>query len=114
MALQQLQSGTITLDLDNETFRKAFSQGRSRYFDDTEYDIPHVASRMNTLDAVGSGLDEDGKGGYRFDRMAFNGPFDILGFAPSIYERPDPGRRPPRAAGTDEAGDRLTGRSLYR
>jgi hypothetical protein len=80
MALQQLQSGTITLDLDNETFRKAFSQGRSRYFDDTEYDIPHVASRMNTLDAVGSGLDEDGKGGYRFDRMAFNGPFDILGF----------------------------------
>jgi hypothetical protein len=36
-------------------------------------------------------LDEDGKGGYRFDRMAFNGPFDILGFAPSIYERPDSG-----------------------
>ncbi len=50
------------------------------YFDDSEYDIPHVASRMNTLDAVGSLLDEDGKGGYRFDRMAFKDPFDILGF----------------------------------
>ncbi len=50
------------------------------YFDDREYDIPHVASRMWTLDAVGSVLDEDGKGGYHFDRMAFNGPFDILGF----------------------------------
>jgi Transposase IS200 like len=35
---------------------------------------------MSTLDAVGSVLDEDGKGGYRFDRMTFNGPFDILGF----------------------------------
>ena len=34
---------------------------------------------MNTLDAVGSVLDEDGTGSYRFDRMAFNGPFDILG-----------------------------------
>ncbi len=50
------------------------------YFDDCEYDIPHVAHQMNTLDAVGSVLDEVGKGGYRFDRMAFNGPFDILGF----------------------------------
>ena len=30
-------------------------------FDDCEYDIPHVASRMSTLDAVGSVLDEDGK-----------------------------------------------------
>ncbi len=50
------------------------------YFDDCEYDLPHVAHQMNTLDAVGSVLDEDGKGGYRFDRMAFNGPFDILGF----------------------------------
>jgi len=35
---------------------------------------------MNTLDAVGSVLDEDGKGGYRFDRMAFNCPLDIPGF----------------------------------
>ena len=34
------------------------------YFDDSEYDFPHVASRMNTLDAVCSVLDEDGKGGY--------------------------------------------------
>lgn len=80
MAPQHVQWGTITLHLDNETFRKAFSQGRSIYFDDGEYDIPHVAHHMNTLDAVGSGLDEDGKGGYCFDRMAFNSPFDILGF----------------------------------
>ncbi len=50
------------------------------YFDDCKYDIPHGASRMNTLDAVGSVLDEDGKGGYRFDRMAFKDPLDILGF----------------------------------
>lgn len=48
--------------------------------DDSEYDIPHVAHRMSTLDAVGSVRDEDGKGGNRFDRMAFDGPFDILGF----------------------------------
>ena len=25
-------------------------------------------------------LNEDGKGGYRFDRMALPGPFDILGY----------------------------------
>ena len=50
------------------------------YFDESEYDFPPVASRMSTLDAVGSVLDEDGKGGYRFDRMAFKDPFDILGF----------------------------------
>lgn len=80
MARQQIQWGTISLYLDNETFQKAFTQGRSMYFDDREYDSPHVAVRMSTLDAVGSVLDEDGKGGYRFDRMAFNGPFDILGF----------------------------------
>jgi hypothetical protein len=72
-----IQWGNVTLDLGNETFRKAFTQGRSMYFDDCEYDIPHVAYSMNTLDAVGSVLDEDG---YRFDRMAFNSPFDILGF----------------------------------
>src|SRR6266480_1295781 len=30
----------------------------------------HVAHRMSTLDAVGSVLNEDGKGGYHFDRMA--------------------------------------------
>jgi hypothetical protein len=80
MARQDIQWGTIILHLDNETFWKAFSQGRSMYFDDCEYDIAHVASHMNTLDAVGSVLDEDGKGGYRFDRMAFKGPFDTLGF----------------------------------
>ena len=34
---------------------------------------------MSMLDAVGSVLDENGKGGYRFDRMAFKDPFDILG-----------------------------------
>jgi len=72
--------GTITLVLDNDTFRKAFTQGRRMYFDDSEYDFPHVASRMNTLDAVGSVLDEDGNGGYRFDHMAFKDPLDILGF----------------------------------
>ena len=50
------------------------------YFDDSEYDFPQIASRMNTLDAMGSVLDEDGKGGSRFDRMAFKDPFDLLGF----------------------------------
>jgi len=75
-----IQWGNVTLDLDNETFRKAFSQGRNMYFDDCEYDIPHVAFRMNTLDATGSVLDENGKGSYCFDRMAFHSPFDILGF----------------------------------
>jgi hypothetical protein len=29
---------------------------------------------------VESVLDEDGKGGYRFDHMAFKDPIDILGF----------------------------------
>ncbi len=87
MAPQQVQWGTITLHPDNETFRTAFSQGRNRYVDDSEYDFPHVASSMNTRDATGSGLDEDGKGGYRFDRMAFKDPFDILAFAPSLHER---------------------------
>lgn len=80
MAPQQVQWGAITLHLDNETFRKAFSQGRNMYFDDSEYDFPHVAFSMNTLDAAGSVLDEDGKGGYCFDHMTFNDPFDILGF----------------------------------
>ena len=80
MAPELFQWGTITLHLDHETFRKAFSQGRRMYFDDSEYDQPHVASHMTTLDAVGSVLDEDGKGGYRFDHMASNSPFDILGF----------------------------------
>ena len=80
MAPQHIQWGTIPLHLDNETFRKSFTSGRTMYFDDSEYDIPHVAHRMNTLDAAGSVLHQAGKGGYRFDRMAFNGPFDILGF----------------------------------
>lgn len=43
--------GNVTLDLDNETFRKAFSGERSMYFDDCEYDRPHLACRMNSLDA---------------------------------------------------------------
>jgi hypothetical protein len=79
MAPQQIQWGSITLHLDHEMFQKAFTQGRSMYFDDSEYDIPHVAHHMNTLDAVGSVLDDDGKGGYCFDRMAFKDPLDILG-----------------------------------
>ena len=87
MPPQQVQWGTITLHPANETSRTAFSQGRNMSVDDSEYDFPHVASSMNTLDAAGSGLDEDGKGGYRFDRMAFKDPFDILGFAPSLQER---------------------------
>ena len=88
MAQRQIQWGTITLRLDNETFQHAFTQGRSMYFDDSVFDIPHVACHMNTLDAVGSELDEDGKGGYRFDRMAFNGPFDLLGFFPGDMSGP--------------------------
>jgi hypothetical protein len=80
MAPLQLQWATITLYLDDETFRKSFSQGRSMYFDDSEYEYPHVAHQMNTLEAVGSVLDEDGKGGYRFDRMTFKTPIDILGY----------------------------------
>jgi hypothetical protein len=31
--------------------RKAFSSGRSMYFDDREDDRPHVADRMNSRDA---------------------------------------------------------------
>jgi hypothetical protein len=80
MAPQQGQWGTITLHMDNETFRKAFTSGRRMYFDDSEYDFPHVTSHMNTLDAVGSVLEEDGKSAYRFDRMTFKDPIDILGF----------------------------------
>jgi len=64
-----------------------FRRRRNMSVDDSEYDFPHVASSMNTLDAAGSRLDEDGKGGYRFDRMAFKDPIDILGFAPSLQER---------------------------
>jgi len=60
------------------------------YFDDSEYDFPHVASRMNTLDAVGSVLDEDGMGCYRFDLMVFKDPFDILGFFPGYMSGPIP------------------------
>jgi hypothetical protein len=32
--------------------------------------------------------------GYRFDRMALPGPFDILGFASSLHERPNHARKP--------------------
>lgn len=79
-AQEQVQWGTVTLHLDNETFRKAFSNGRSMYFDDCEDDYPHVASRMNTLDVAGSVLDDDGKGGYCFDRMVLKDPLGLLGF----------------------------------
>ena len=94
MAPQQVQWGTITFYLDDETFRKSFTHGRSMYFDDSEYEYPHVAHQMNTLEAVGSVLDEDGKGGYRSDRMTFKNPIDILGFAPSLHERPNHRRSP--------------------
>jgi hypothetical protein len=80
MASQQVQWGTITLHLDNETFRKAFGSGRSMYFDGSEYEYPQIASHMQTLDAVSSVLDEDDKGGYGFDWMAFKTPIDALGF----------------------------------
>ncbi|HZS78718.1 MAG TPA: hypothetical protein VFA41_19055 [Ktedonobacteraceae bacterium] len=80
MAPAQISWGTITLYLDNESFRTAFSHGRSMYFDDREYEVPHVAHHMNTLEAVGSVLDEDGKGGYCFDRLSFKTPIDLLGF----------------------------------
>lgn len=80
MVPQHIQWGTITLHLDNETFRKSFSSGRSMYFDDSECDTPHIAHHMSTLDAVSSVADENASGGYRFDRMVFSGPFDILGF----------------------------------
>lgn len=43
---------------------------------------------MNTLEAVGSVLDEDGKGGYRFDRMTFKNALDILGFFLSYMSGP--------------------------
>jgi hypothetical protein len=36
---------------------------------------------MNTLEAAGSVLDEDGKGGSRFDRMTVKNPIDILDFS---------------------------------
>lgn len=80
MAPELFPWGTITLHLDNETFRKAFTQGRRMFFDDSEYDRSHVASHMSTRDAVESVLNEDGKGGYCFDQMAFKGSLDTLGF----------------------------------
>ena len=49
MAVQHVSWGTITLHLDNELFQTAFRQGRSMYFDESEYDNPHVASHMSTL-----------------------------------------------------------------
>jgi hypothetical protein len=62
--------------------------------DDSEYDIPHVASCMSTLDAVGSVLDEDGKGGSCFDRITFHRPFDILGFFLGYMSGPIPAESP--------------------
>lgn len=35
MALQQVKWGTITLDLDNGTFRKAFISGRNSFVERT-------------------------------------------------------------------------------
>ena len=76
-----IQGGNVTLDLDNEMFRKAFRRGREPGMrDDCEYEAPHGASYMNALDAASNVLDEDGQGGYRFDCMSLPDPFDILGF----------------------------------
>ncbi len=80
MAPQQIPWGSITLHLDDQSFRTCFGNGRSMYFDDREYESPQVAHRMTSLQAVLSVLDEDGKGGYRFDRMAFDTPIEILAF----------------------------------
>ncbi|GCE06013.1 hypothetical protein [Dictyobacter aurantiacus] len=79
MAPEQIQWRTITLHLDNETFRTSFSNGRSMYFDDSKYEYPYVAHQINTLEVVASVLDEDGKGSYRVDRMTFKNPINILG-----------------------------------
>jgi hypothetical protein len=43
MAQPPIHWGSITLFLDNEAFQKAFSQRRSRYCDDCEYDTSQVA-----------------------------------------------------------------------
>jgi len=57
---------------------QASTNGRSVYFDDSEFDLPQIAHRMSTFDAAGSVLDKGGKGGYCFGRMTFTDPFDIL------------------------------------
>jgi hypothetical protein len=97
MPPQQVQWGPITLYLDDETFRKSFITGRSMDFAHSAYASTHVAHQMHTLEAIGSVLDEDGKGSYRFDRMTVKNAIDILGFAPSLHERPAH-RRIPRGA----------------
>jgi putative transposase len=61
---------------------------------------------------VGSVLDEDGKGGYRFDRMAFNGPFDILGFFLEYMSGPPIAESHDERGGTHETCAHPTGRSL--
>src|SRR5689334_18088992 len=55
-------------------------RGRRMYFDDRAYDNPHVATSMSTHDVAAAILDEDGKGGYCFDRMSFKDALDTLGF----------------------------------
>jgi hypothetical protein len=50
------------------------------YFDDVAYEFPQVGLQMNTRQILLSILDEDGKGGYRFDNLAFSSPVEILGF----------------------------------
>lgn len=76
-----IQWGNVTLDQTMRRFAKPLAVDAACMRDDCEYESPHVASCMNTLDATGSVLDEGGKGGYRFDRMALPGPFDILSWA---------------------------------
>ena len=57
------------------------------------------------------GQDEDGKGGYRFDRMTFKDPFDILGCAPSLPERSSDRCKSGRAKGPSKLHRSITGRS---
>ena len=60
-------------------------------------------------------LDEDDKGGYRFDRMALPGPFAILGGLLSrVHERPAHGGKRRRARSTSQPRRRVTGRRQYR
>lgn len=75
-----IQWGKITLLLDNDEFRESFSFGRRMYFDGVEYDSPEIAERITTQHIADAMLREDKKhGGYRFDRMAFPTPFEVLG-----------------------------------
>ena len=49
------------------------------------------------------------EGGYRFDRMALPGPFDILAFASSLHERSNHRRKPAGAKGASPSRCAVTG-----